>query len=60
MNNEQSVVSRCDAVTCRFNRDQNCTAGQIEVSLSADQARCLTFSPAQDASAESDRPGQGQ
>ncbi|WP_288432147.1 DUF1540 domain-containing protein, partial [uncultured Deinococcus sp.] len=40
-------VSRCDATTCRFNSDMKCTAGQIEVSMSAQQAQCLTFSPAE-------------
>jgi len=46
MNDEsQSLVSRCDATTCRFNDDMNCTAGQIEVSMSAQTAQCLTFSP---------------
>lgn len=42
----QSMVSRCDATTCRFNEDMNCTAGQIEVSMSGQTAQCLTFSPA--------------
>ncbi|MBZ9715206.1 DUF1540 domain-containing protein [Deinococcus multiflagellatus] len=41
----QSMVSRCDATTCRFNDDMNCTAGQIEVSLSGQTAQCLTFTP---------------
>ncbi|PTA67474.1 DUF1540 domain-containing protein [Deinococcus arcticus] len=41
----QSMVSRCDATTCRFNEDMNCTAGQIEVSLSGQTAQCLTFTP---------------
>ena len=46
MNDEsQSLVSRCDATTCRFNDDMNCTAGQIEVSMSGQTAQCLTFSP---------------
>ncbi|MCD0170241.1 DUF1540 domain-containing protein [Deinococcus sp. 23YEL01] len=42
----QSMVSRCDATTCRFNEDMNCTAGQIEVSMSGQTAQCLTFAPA--------------
>lgn len=42
----QSMVSRCDATTCRFNDDMNCTAGQIEVSMSGQTAQCLTFAPA--------------
>ncbi|ALW89762.1 DUF1540 domain-containing protein [Deinococcus actinosclerus] len=46
MNDEsQSLVSRCDATTCRFNDNMNCTAGQIEVSMSGQTAQCLTFSP---------------
>ena len=49
MNDTTSTVSRCDATTCRFNSDMKCTAGQIEVSLSGQQAQCLTFSPADDA-----------
>lgn len=48
-NDTQSIVSRCDATACRFNSDQKCTAGQIEVSMSANQAQCLTFSPRADA-----------
>ena len=47
--NDTTTVSRCDATTCRFNSDLKCTAGQIKVSLSAGQAQCLTFSPAEDA-----------
>ncbi|MBZ9753625.1 DUF1540 domain-containing protein [Deinococcus sp. HMF7620] len=54
MNDSTTIVSRCDATTCRFNSDMACTAGQIEVSLSAQQAQCLTFSPASDA--QSDQP----
>ncbi len=45
--NDTTTVSRCDATTCRFNSDMKCTAGQIEVSMSAQQAQCLTFSPAE-------------
>ena len=45
--NDTTTVSRCDATTCRFNSDLKCMAGQIEVSLSAGQAQCLTFSPAE-------------
>ena len=52
MNDTTSTVSRCDATTCRFNSDMKCTAGQIEVSMSAQQAQCLTFSPADDAQSE--------
>lgn len=48
-NDTQSIVSRCDATACRFNSDQQCTAGQIEVSMSADSAQCLTFTPRADA-----------
>ncbi|GGO28805.1 DUF1540 domain-containing protein [Deinococcus humi] len=47
--NENTTVSRCDATSCRFNSDHKCTAGQIEVSMSADMAQCLTFSPSSDA-----------
>ena len=49
--NENTTVSRCDATSCRFNSDQKCTAGQIEVSMSmsAGMAQCLTFSPSTDA-----------
>ena len=36
-----------DAMTCRFNSCMK--ASQIEVSLSDQQAQCLTFSPADDA-----------
>ncbi|MVN88068.1 DUF1540 domain-containing protein [Deinococcus sp. HMF7620] len=43
----QSMVSRCDVTTCRYNEDMACTAGQIEVSLSGQQAQCITFSPAE-------------
>ena len=32
MDDDKSMVSRCDATTCRFNDDMNCTAGPIEVS----------------------------
>ncbi|UBV42927.1 DUF1540 domain-containing protein [Deinococcus taeanensis] len=41
----QSMVSRCDATTCRFNDDMECTAGQIEVSLSGQSAQCMTYTP---------------
>ncbi len=44
-----TTVSRCDSTSCRFNSDQNCTAGQIEISMSAGSAQCLTFSPSTDA-----------
>lgn len=46
--NEQTVISRCDASTCRFNSDHKCTAGQVEVSMSANKAECLTFAPKND------------
>ncbi|GGL99342.1 DUF1540 domain-containing protein [Deinococcus aerophilus] len=56
--NENTTVSRCDATSCRFNNDQKCTAGQIEVSMSAGQAQCLTFSPSKDAQGEQPRTQQ--
>lgn len=52
MENNVSVVSRCDATPCRFNEDGECHAGQIEVSLSGDRAQCLTFSPRDDGPSE--------
>lgn len=47
--NEQTIVTRCDASSCRFNAEHKCTAGQIEVSMSAQKAECLTFAPKADA-----------
>lgn len=47
--NENTTVSRCDASSCRFNSDHKCTAGQIEVSMSAQKAECLTYSARSDA-----------
>jgi len=44
-NMQGSVVSRCDATSCRYNENEQCMAGQIEVSLSGQMAQCLTFSP---------------
>lgn len=49
MNETSTTVSRCDASSCRFNSDMKCTAGQIEVSMSAQKAECLTFAPKSDA-----------
>ncbi|GHF43685.1 hypothetical protein HNQ07_001949 [Deinococcus metalli] len=49
MNENTTVVSRCDATSCRFNSDRTCTAGQIEVSMTAQKAECLTFTPRSDA-----------
>ena len=40
-----SVVSRCDATNCRYNENEQCMAGQIEVSFSGQMAQCMTFSP---------------
>ena len=53
-----SVVSRCDATTCRYNEQEQCMAGQIEVSLSGQMAQCLTFSP-EDGMGDALRPSQG-
>ncbi|MHA0043155.1 DUF1540 domain-containing protein [Deinococcus sp. PEB2-63] len=50
MDDDKSMVSRCDATTCRFNDDTNCTAGQVEISMSGQTAQCMTFSPADDMS----------
>ena len=47
--NENTTVSRCDASSCRFNSDHKCTAGQIEVSMNAEKAECLTYSAKSDA-----------
>ncbi|MFC6592689.1 DUF1540 domain-containing protein [Deinococcus lacus] len=54
----KTIVSRCSASQCRFNQDQNCTAGQIEVSVSAEKAECLTFSPRAEGAAQQDRAQQ--
>jgi hypothetical protein len=53
-----SVVSHCDATTCRHNENEQCMAGQIEVSLSGQMAQCLTFSP-EDGLGDAMRPSQG-
>lgn len=53
-----SVVSRCDAVSCRYNEEHECRAGQIEVSISGQMAQCLTYSP-EDSASTTDQPGQG-
>lgn len=53
MNDNSTVVSRCDATHCRFNEGQRCQAGQIEVSSSAQHAECLTFAPREEAQASS-------
>ncbi|WP_119675232.1 DUF1540 domain-containing protein [Deinococcus sp. RM] len=50
MDDDKSMVSRCDATTCRFNDDMACTAGQVEISMSGQTAQCMTFSPADDMS----------
>ena len=47
--NDTTVVSRCDASSCRFNSDHACTAGQIEVSVTAQKAECMTYSARSDA-----------
>ena len=52
---QTSVVGSCSATNCTYNRDQKCTAGQIEVSFSANSATCATYTPANAAGA-SDRP----
>jgi hypothetical protein len=46
----KSLVSRCDATSCRYNEDMQCHAGQIEVQMvmgdmGAQMAHCMTFSP---------------
>ncbi|MFB9992484.1 DUF1540 domain-containing protein [Deinococcus oregonensis] len=46
----KSLVSRCDATSCRYNEDMECHAGQIEVhmvmgEMGAQMAHCMTFSP---------------
>ncbi|MCP2013737.1 hypothetical protein L1280_000865 [Deinococcus sp. HSC-46F16] len=58
MGEGQSVVSRCGATNCRYNEQENCTAGQIEVDFSGQMAQCLTFSP-QDGQSDSARMGEG-
>jgi hypothetical protein len=40
-----SVVSRCGATNCRYNENEQCMAGQIEVSFNGQMAQCMTFSP---------------
>ncbi|GBF04968.1 hypothetical protein DAERI_030134 [Deinococcus aerius] len=42
---QKSVVSRCGATNCRYNENEQCMAGQIEVNFSGQMAQCLTFSP---------------
>lgn len=49
MKENTTTVSRCDASSCRFNEDHKCNAGQIEVSMSAQKAECLTYSAKSDA-----------
>ncbi|THF69995.1 DUF1540 domain-containing protein [Deinococcus sp. Arct2-2] len=46
----KSLVSRCDATSCRYNEAMECHAGQIEVQMvmgemGAQMAHCMTFSP---------------
>ncbi|ANE43473.1 MAG: hypothetical protein JWQ08_2762 [Deinococcus sp.] len=46
----KSLVSRCDATSCRYNEDMQCHAGQIEVQMvmgemGAQMAHCMTFAP---------------
>ncbi len=54
-NENTSVVASCDATSCKYNEQRKCTAGQIEVSMSADKAECLTFSPADASTGMGDR-----
>lgn len=49
MSETNTSISRCDATSCRFNSDHKCIAGQVEVSMSADKAHCLTYSAKDDA-----------
>lgn len=56
-NQQASIVGRCDATSCRHNEHQECHAGQIEVAMSGQMARCLTYTP-EEGMGDSQRPGQ--
>lgn len=55
---QKSVVSRCGATNCRYNENEQCMAGQIEVNFSGQMAQCLTFSP-EDGMGDTQTMGQG-
>lgn len=37
------LVSKCDASTCTYNQDKQCTAGAIDVSFMDALAQCYTY-----------------
>jgi hypothetical protein len=39
-------VGACKVTRCKFNRDLECTAEDIQVGYAGSNARCLTFDPA--------------
>ena len=42
---KQSVVGACTVTDCKFNENQECNAGSIEVRVSGAGAECATYTP---------------
>ena len=42
------LVSQCEADTCTYNQDKQCTAGAIDVTFMDTLAQCYTYTQVQD------------
>lgn len=42
---QAATVADCAATECRHNEDQNCTAGEIQLTVNEGRATCATYAP---------------